>query len=85
MNCINSIILLNVKPIQKGDALFKRGDELKLLYSIRSGTINSYSFIEEGDEQITSFYLAGDFVGFNAIINNKCLIFAQSIENFNNL
>ncbi|MGP1946918.1 MAG: FNR family transcription factor [Arsenophonus sp. NC-PG7-MAG3] len=68
------------KPIQKGHTLFKAGDELKLLYGIRSGTIKSYSLTEEGDEQITDFHLAGDLVGFDAIINNKYLRFAQAIE-----
>ncbi len=68
------------KPIQKGHTLFKAGDEFKLLYGIRSGTIKSYSLTDEGDEQITDFYLAGDLVGFDAIINNKYLRFAQAIK-----
>ena len=34
-------IIERKKPIQKGEALFKAGDELKSLYAIRSGTIKS--------------------------------------------
>lgn len=64
---ISSIISLieRKKPIQKGQALFKAGDELKFLYAIRSGTIKSYTITEQGDEQITGFHLAGDLVGFD--------------------
>ncbi|HGJ5884259.1 FNR family transcription factor [Arsenophonus sp.] len=73
-------IIERKKPIQKGQTLFKAGDELKSLYAIRSGTIKSYTITEEGDEQITSFHLAGDLVGFDAIINHKHLSFAQALE-----
>ncbi|QLK88282.1 fumarate/nitrate reduction transcriptional regulator Fnr [Arsenophonus endosymbiont of Aphis craccivora] len=73
-------IIERKKPIQKGQTLFKAGDELKSLYAIRSGTIKSYTITEEGDEQITDFHLAGDLVGFDAIINHKHLSFAQAIE-----
>lgn len=54
-------IIERKKPIQKGQTLFKAGDELKSLYAIRSGTIKSYTITEQGDEQITGFHLAGDW------------------------
>ncbi|WP_063656279.1 FNR family transcription factor [Candidatus Arsenophonus triatominarum] len=73
-------IIERKKPIQKGQTLFKAGDELKSLYAIRSGTIKSYTITEEGDEQITGFHLAGDLVGFDAIINNQHLSFTQALE-----
>lgn len=34
-------IIERKKPIQKGQTLFKAGDELKSLYAIRSGTIKA--------------------------------------------
>ncbi len=49
-------IIERKKPIQKGQTLFKAGDELKSLYAIRSGTIKSYTITEQGDEQITGFH-----------------------------
>ncbi|CNI80404.1 FNR family transcription factor [Yersinia enterocolitica] len=73
-------IIERKKPIQKGQALFKAGDELKSLYAIRSGTIKSYTITEEGDEQITGFHLAGDLVGFDAISNLQHPSFAQALE-----
>lgn len=60
-------IIERKKPIQKGQTLFKAGDELKSLYAIRSGTIKSYTITEQGDEQITGFHLAGDLVGLTPL------------------
>ena len=61
-------IIERKKPIQKSQVLFKAGDELTSLYAIRSGTIKSYTISETGEEQITSFHLPGDLVGFDAIM-----------------
>ncbi|MCF7353391.1 FNR family transcription factor [Vibrio sp. CK2-1] len=73
-------IIERKKPVQKGQEIFKAGDELKSLYAIRSGTIKSYTITEQGDEQITAFHLAGDLVGFDAINNNSHPSFAQALE-----
>jgi CRP/FNR family transcriptional regulator len=80
MNSISLIISSSAKPIQKGQTLFKAGDELKSLYAIRSGTIKSYTITEQGDEQITGFHLAGDLVGFDAIGTGHHPSFAQALE-----
>lgn len=69
-------IIERKKPIQKGQALFKAGDELKSLYAIRSGTIKSYTITE----QITGFHLAGDLVGFDAVGSAQHPSFAQALE-----
>lgn len=73
-------IIERKKPIQKGQELFKAGDELRSLYAIRSGTIKSYTITEQGDEQITAFHLAGDLVGFDAITDDQHPSFAQALE-----
>ena len=73
-------IIERKKPIQKGQELFKAGDELKSLYAIRSGTVKSYTITEQGDEQITAFHLTGDLVGFDAITGDKHPSFAQALE-----
>ena len=57
-------IIERKKPIQKGQTLFKAGDELKSLYAIRS----------------TGFHLAGDLVGFDAIGSGHHPSFAQALE-----
>jgi len=68
------------KPIQKGQEIFKAGQEMKSLYAIRSGTLKSYTITEQGDEQITSFHLAGDLVGFDGISTGTHPSFSQALE-----
>ena len=73
-------IIERKKPIQKAQVLFKAGDQLNSIYAIRSGTIKSYTISESGEEQITSFHLPGDLVGFDAINNMQHPSFAQALE-----
>ncbi|EIJ71427.1 FNR family transcription factor [Pasteurella bettyae] len=73
-------IIERKKPIQKSQILFKAGDELTSLYAIRSGTIKTYTISETGEEQITSFHLPGDLVGFDAITSMSHPSFAQALE-----
>lgn len=73
-------IIERKKPIQKGQVLFSAGNELKSIYAIRSGTIKSYTITEQGDEQITGFHLAGDLVGFDAILWRTHPSFSQALE-----
>ncbi len=73
-------IIERKKPIQKGQEIFKAGQEMKCLYAIRSGTLKSYTITEQGDEQITAFHLAGDLVGFDGISSGIHPSFAQALE-----
>jgi len=73
-------IIERKKPVQKGDQIFKSGDNLRALYAIRSGTIKSYTITEQGDEQITGFHLAGDVIGFDGIHSQMHQSFAQALE-----
>lgn len=73
-------IIERKKPIQKTQILFKAGDPLTSIYAIRSGTIKTYTISETGEEQITSFHLPGDLVGFDAIMNMQHPSFAQALE-----
>ena len=73
-------IIERKKPIQKSQIMFKAGDPLRSLYAIRSGTIKTYTISETGEEQITSFDLPGDLVGFDAITDMRHPSFAQALE-----
>ena len=73
-------IIERKKPIQKSQIMSKAGDPLRSLYAIRSGTIKTYTISETGEEQITSFHLPGDLVGFDAITDMRHPSFAQALE-----
>lgn len=73
-------IIERKKPIHKSQILYKAGDPLQSIYAIRAGTIKTYTISESGEEQITSFHLPGDLVGFDAINNMRHPSFAQALE-----
>ena len=73
-------IIERKKPKQKGQLIFKAGQEMKSLYAIRSGSIKSYTITEQGDEQITAFHLAGDLIGFDGISTGNHPSFSQALE-----
>lgn len=60
-------IIERKKPIQKGQLICNAGDKLHSIFAIRSGSFKSYSLSNDGDEQVVSFNLAGDIVGFDSI------------------
>jgi len=73
-------IIERKKPLQKGQEIFKAGQEMKSLYAIRTGTLKSYTITEQGDEQITAFHLAGDLIGFDGISTGMHPSFSQALE-----
>jgi len=60
-------IIKRSKPYQKGDYLFQHGDSFDAIYAVRSGSVKTYSQDDNGDEQITGFYLAGEIMGLDAV------------------
>ncbi|MCP4989490.1 MAG: fumarate/nitrate reduction transcriptional regulator Fnr [Colwellia sp.] len=68
------------RPIHKGDKIFSDGQELHSLFAIRSGTFKTFTVNEQGEEQITGFHLAGDLLGFDAIVESEHPSFAQALE-----
>ncbi|MDH5407234.1 MAG: fumarate/nitrate reduction transcriptional regulator Fnr [Gammaproteobacteria bacterium] len=53
--------------VEKGEHLYKMRDAFKTVYALRSGSIKTYSTIENGQEQVTGFHLPGELLGLNSI------------------
>lgn len=73
-------IIERKKPIQKGDLICSAGEKLHSLYAIRSGSFKSYTISADGHEQVTSFNLAGDIIGFDSIGRQNHQSFAIALE-----
>ena len=54
-------------PLRRGDTLFNAGDAFSALYLIYSGTVKTFTFTRDGNEQITGFHLPGGLVGIDGI------------------
>jgi CRP/FNR family transcriptional regulator, anaerobic regulatory protein len=55
------------RTLHNGDHLFRKGDQMRSIYAVRSGTFKSYVVNQEGEEQVIGFHLPGELVGLDAI------------------
>lgn len=76
-NCrLNSICLPNQivqrgKPLKKGEYPYRANDPFTAVFAIRSGAVKAFSLNDNGNEQITGFYLPGKVVGMDGIAENR--------------
>lgn len=73
-------IIVHSRPLKKGEYLFHNGDKFTALYALRSGCIKTFFVTDDGNEQITGFYLPGDIIGLSGINNKTYPISAATIE-----
>lgn len=59
------------KPLHKGDYLYRAHDTFDSIYAIRSGAVKALTLSDNGDEQVTGFYLPGEIVGMDGIADDR--------------
>lgn len=69
-----------VRPLHKGDVLFRPGDSLTSLYAVRSGCLKLYISSNEGEDQITGFYLPGEILGLDGVESDVHTCTAVALE-----
>lgn len=52
---------------ERGDHLFLAKDAFKTVFVIRSGSVKTYSYAHDGEEQVTGYHLTGKLLGLDAI------------------
>lgn len=60
-------IIQRGRPVQKGDRIYHAGARFESVYAVRSGAIKTVNITQEGQEQITGFYLPGEIIGMDGI------------------
>ncbi len=73
-------IIQRSKPLQKGQHLYREGDEFQSVYAVRSGTLKAYKNTDDGKEQVTGFYFPGEILGMDGISNNIHASSAKTLE-----
>lgn len=73
-------IINRKRPIPRGGHLFDIGDKFEAIYSVRSGSLKTYTTSEKGEEQVTGFHLPGELVGLDAIADNRHPVAAKALE-----
>lgn len=60
-------IVQKLRPLQRGEHIFRAGEPFNAIVSVRSGSFKSYVINEEGEEQVLGFHLPGEIIGLDAI------------------
>ena len=60
-------LMKNRRVILRGEHIFRASDGAEAIYVISSGSVKSYVIMEDGEEQVLSFYLAGDVFGLDGM------------------
>jgi CRP/FNR family transcriptional regulator len=73
-------IIQRSKPLQKGQHLYREGDDFQSVYAVRSGTLKAYRTTDDGREQVTGFYFPGEILGMDGISKNAHASSAKTLE-----
>jgi len=55
------------KRLERGENLYRAGDDFSSLYAVRSGFFKTVQTLEDGREQVTGFHMAGEIMGMDGI------------------
>jgi len=59
------------QELSKKMVLYQEGKRPKYLYLLKSGKIKAFRINEDGKEYITNLYIAGDYIGYLPLLENK--------------
>ncbi len=68
------------RPIQKGDRVYHAGEKFRSVYAVRSGAIKTIANTQDGQEQITGFYLPSEIIGMDGLATNAHSNTAVALE-----
>lgn len=60
-----------IQDLGKKMQLYQEGKRPKFLYLLKSGKIKAFRMNEDGKEYITNLYVAGDYIGYLPLLENK--------------
>ncbi len=73
-------IIQRGRPLQKGEYLYRSNDQFTSVFAVRSGTIKAVNITNDGEEQVTGFYLPGEILGMDGIAQNHYTNSAIALE-----
>jgi CRP/FNR family transcriptional regulator len=76
-------IVLNRRPLQRGENLFHAGQVLGSLYVAREGAFKTTAMDGDGNQQVVGFHLPGELLGLDALGSGKHICDAQALTHAN--
>jgi CRP/FNR family transcriptional regulator, anaerobic regulatory protein len=68
------------RPMQKSERLYHAGEPFASIYAVRSGSVKTVNVTQDGQEQITGFYLPGEIIGMDGIASGRHTNDAVALE-----
>jgi CRP/FNR family transcriptional regulator len=76
---LDAIVKRN-RPLQRGDHLFRSGENFRSLYVVKTGAVKTFTQTNDGDEQVVGFHLPGEVLGLDAIQDGLHGCSARALE-----
>ena len=73
-------IIIHREPKKRGSYWFRTGEKFRSIFAVRSGCIKTYRISDNGEEQISGFYLPGDIIGLDAIESGEYSCSAKVLQ-----
>jgi CRP/FNR family transcriptional regulator, anaerobic regulatory protein len=68
------------RSVPRGGVLFRSGEPFQALYAVRTGFFKTRVSAEDGQDQVTSFQMAGELLGLDGISSDKHACDAVALE-----
>ncbi|WLQ11585.1 fumarate/nitrate reduction transcriptional regulator Fnr [Hahella aquimaris] len=73
-------IIRQGKMLNRGEYIFEQHTPFRSCFAVRSGAIKTFTVSEEGEEQVTGFYLPGEIIGLDSVSMEKYSCSAVALE-----
>ncbi len=73
-------IVRHRRPLQRGEVLYRRGEPLRALYAIHSGSVKVHMPASGGGEQVMGFHLPGNLLGLDGCGTDSYTCTAIALE-----
>lgn len=73
-------IIRHNHQFERGEHIFRVNDPFKTVYAIRTGSVKTYTSIENGQEQVIGFHLPGTLLGLDSISTKYHMESAIALE-----
>ncbi len=73
-------IIKQGRMLSRGDYIFEQHSPFKSCFALRSGAIKTFTLSEEGEEQVTGFYLPGEIIGLDSVSMDNYSCSAVALE-----
>ena len=63
----DGVVQTRVRVLHNGDRLYRAGDRIEAVYRVRTGVVKTSLTGSDGNEQVTGFFGAGEWVGLDGL------------------